>query len=157
MLFFSFHKGRLLKIIDRVQTYVYKTSNSPRLPVHIEGRKSRRRALGSPALHLAVVKFLCDLPLVSGGAMAVRVELDLSLGSPFASCVARVVEQIVVVVLVVVRLLKRSQSFHIRRHLGSGWKEHFCSLDGRVSERVNRWCHPLFIYKRSRDRRCVTC
>lgn len=30
-------------------------------------------------------------------------------------------------------------------------------LTGRVSERVNRWCQPLFIYTRSRDRRSVTC
>lgn len=95
------------------------TCNSTQPTVYlyaIEGRRSRRRALGSPAFHLAVVKFLCDLPLVSCGGMAVGVELDLSLGLPLASCVARILEQVVVVVLVVVCFLKRSQSFQICCH-----------------------------------------
>lgn len=78
---------------------------------------SRGRALGSSALHLAVVIFFSDLPLVSSGAMAVRVQLDLPLGSALAAGVAGVFVQVVVVVLIVVGLLERSQSFHISRHL----------------------------------------
>ena len=49
--------------------------------------------------------------------MAVRVQLDLSLGSPFAARVARVLEQVVVVVLVVKCLLERNKAFHVCRHL----------------------------------------
>ena len=94
-----------------------KNVKDTRLPVNVEGKASRRGALGSPALHLAVVKFLCYLPLVPRGDMAVRVQLDLSLGSPFPARVARVFEQVVVVVLVVKRLLERNKAFHICRHL----------------------------------------
>lgn len=57
--------------------------------------------------------------------MAVGVELDLSLGPSLASCVARILEQVVVVVLVVVCFLKRSQSFYICCHF-DGEKMHLC-------------------------------
>lgn len=82
------------------------------------GRKpSGRRAFGSPAFHLAVVIFLCYLPLMSGGAMAVCVQLDFSLGSPFATSMARVFIQIIVVILIVICFLERNKSFHVCRHL----------------------------------------
>lgn len=79
-------------------------------------KPSRRRALGPPALHLAVLEFFQDLPLVSSGAVAVRVQLDLPLASAFAARVARVLHQVVVVVLVVVRLFERDQPLDVCRH-----------------------------------------
>lgn len=80
-------------------------------------KPSGLRALGSLAFYLAVVKFLCYLPLVSGGAMAVCVQLDLSLGSAFATGMARVLEQIIIVVLIVIGFFERNKSFHVCRHL----------------------------------------
>lgn len=78
---------------------------------------SRRRALGSPALHFAVVIFFCYLPLMSCGAMAVSVQLDLLLGPPFATGMARVFQQVIIVILIVICLLERNKSFHVCRHL----------------------------------------
>lgn len=81
------------------------------------GKPSRGRTLGSPAFHFAVVKFFCYLPLVSRGAMAVCVQLDFSLGSPFATSMTRVFTQIVIVILIVMRFLERNKSLHVCRHL----------------------------------------
>lgn len=118
-------------------------------PVKSRAKPSRRRTLGPPALHFAVVKFLHDLPLVSCGAMAVRVQLDLPLGSPFAPRVARVFHQVVVIVLVVICLFERDQPLDVCRHL-----ETECNRFSvrRASERVNKRRHPVFIYAQSRDR-----
>lgn len=49
--------------------------------------------------------------------MAVSVQFDLLLGAPFASGVARIIDQVVIIVLVVISLLEGSQSFHVCRHL----------------------------------------
>lgn len=86
---------------------------------------SGRRALGSPAFHLAVVILLRYFPLVSCGAVAVRVQLDFSLGPSFAASVTGIFVQIIIIVLVVVRFLKRHEPFHVCRHLGAGRKQHF--------------------------------
>lgn len=126
--------GKIEVFPSRVNTHTRNFRHRAVYLYTIEGKKSRRRALGSSAFHLTVVKFLCDLPLVPCRAMAVGVELDLSLGSPLPSCVTRVLEQVVVVVLVVVRFLKRSQSLQIRCHFDS-YKIHTCCCSQHVESR----------------------
>lgn len=55
--------------------------------------------------------------------MAVRVQLDLPLASPFAARVARVFHQIIVIVLIVICLFKRDQSLDVCRHLEMGTQQ----------------------------------
>lgn len=106
---------------------------------------SQRRTLGPPALHLAVVKFLGYLPLVSGGTVSVRVQLHLPLGPAFASGVARVLLQVVIVVLVVKGLFERGQSLQIRGH-------DFSSFEKQQQHSVSKqMTQPVFIYAWSRD------
>lgn len=97
-------------------------------------KSSRRRTLCPSALHFAVLKFFHDLPLVSCGAMAVRVQLDLPLGSPFAASVARVFHQIIVIVLIVICLFKRDQSLDICRHLETEYTNNSSSFSVRSGE-----------------------
>lgn len=103
---------------------------------------SRRGAFGSPTFHLAVVKFLGDLPLVPCGAVAIGVQLDLLLASPFSASMARIFSQVVVIILVVVWFLKGNESFHVCSHLEAGREVH----SSTVWEQVNTWRHPVFIY-----------
>lgn len=106
-------KGTLIVNIENI--FIYRISLT--ITCKRRGKPSRRRALRALAFHFAVVKFLCKLPLVPRRAMAVCVHLHFSLASPFATGMARVLEQIVVVVLVVASFLKRQESFHVCRHL----------------------------------------
>lgn len=134
--------------------HYFQTTKAHYYPSSIEEKPSTRRALGSPAFHLAVVKFFCNLPLVSCRAMAICVQLDLPLGSPFSTSVAGVLEQVIIVILIVISFLERNKSFHVCCHLETG--ECSALYTRRVSERVNRWCHPVFIYMESRDQGCAT-
>lgn len=55
--------------------------------------------------------------------MAVGVQLDLPLASPFAPRVARVFHQIIVIVLIVICLFKRDQSLDVCSHLEMGTQQ----------------------------------